>query len=730
MPYHRVCFIVGLCTKLSSSYCLFRPITGNPTILGIRRLPLASSVASLLVGNNRRTFAPPWIFPCKTPVRMSSKCAGTGDDDDDGTWDEKTTPVLSAVAADSTATSTEQRLQNLLGLVDLPKDIQDNWKPETMMACYHNFLAERGIQYHSSTKAEKDDNRKLALAAVVVSNEFRQIEASTKKLAGRKALVEATWKLLGASSCSVSPLVATLLVALTLALDGDSEATSGNRAITSAMVAVLTKDYKVEHSAIAHGLFAAIFREVTWSKMEDDNLCPLVDYSDWHIIAGLAKAMQVTCLQDDNMARNVATILNHSGGIGTVEADPTKGPSEQMSNSSAAAYLSMAAQLQPWQILEPKVLVNAAISNSLWHAAERICVSAVSNAKNEFASEAVEALLEGSIQAKLYRQADGFATTFFQAGGSRRFLEARFLHACGTIGKVIRKGAFPVIDKQVQRVDNAAQTMIDQPLVNEDTTFSPLTAGEDIRSFTLQQLEEMGNVDAAHRLATVWGLDYVLDEEALLASQRRRREKYLQWENVLLGSPPDVISTPETLIVAVQELQVDMAVDSSGSNIAGFDAEWNEDDSGVDLFQLASLNKVILVDIPALSSTPEGLDALQNTIGRLFASSSFTKVGFACRQDISKLRTTRTGYHKETDEKHWFSTSANVVDLQLLVANSDRNLSRLGLSRVCERYLGKPLDKSEQCSYWNARPLSLRQRTYAALDAWTVRAIYDKLDNK
>jgi ribonuclease D len=38
--------------------------------------------------------------------------------------------------------------------------------------------------------------------------------------------------------------------------------------------------------------------------------------------------------------------------------------------------------------------------------------------------------------------------------------------------------------------------------------------------------------------------------------------------------------------------------------------------------------------------------------------------------------------------------------------------------------LKKPLDKSEQCSEWNQRPLSDKQRIYAALDAYVCAWIY------
>ena len=40
-----------------------------------------------------------------------------------------------------------------------------------------------------------------------------------------------------------------------------------------------------------------------------------------------------------------------------------------------------------------------------------------------------------------------------------------------------------------------------------------------------------------------------------------------------------------------------------------------------------------------------------------------------------------------------------------------------GLKFVAERWLGKTMDKSMQCSDWDARPLSRAQLCYAATDA-------------
>lgn len=55
---------------------------------------------------------------------------------------------------------------------------------------------------------------------------------------------------------------------------------------------------------------------------------------------------------------------------------------------------------------------------------------------------------------------------------------------------------------------------------------------------------------------------------------------------------------------------------------------------------------------------------------------------------------------------------------------------RPGLSDICEKILGKPLDETMQGSDWGRRPLMREQVMYAALDAYILIKIYIIMKSK
>jgi hypothetical protein len=50
-----------------------------------------------------------------------------------------------------------------------------------------------------------------------------------------------------------------------------------------------------------------------------------------------------------------------------------------------------------------------------------------------------------------------------------------------------------------------------------------------------------------------------------------------------------------------------------------------------------------------------------------------------------------------------------------------------GISKLSKRMLGRPVDKSQQCSDWSARPLEEPQLIYAGLDAWLLTQLFDSV---
>ncbi|KAG7357271.1 3'-5' exonuclease [Nitzschia inconspicua] len=412
---------------------------------------------------------------------------------------------------------------------------------------------------------------------------------------------------------------------------------------------------------------------------------------------------------------------------------------------------ALACQLQPWTILSPETLVEAAIPLELWHAAEDICISAhkaspesllPQNPSHETiysqelqkynAQKSVERLIDAAIEDRMYRRADALATSLYDAGGRSRYVEARFNHACETISKVIYRRQIPIVDKQIERIDKAvAKVQQDESKYGSAAQPSiPTDPSQEIRKYAIEKLEQAGDITSAKRLASVFGLDYVYDERAILLAAAMRRRRYLQFDDVLPGAVPSLVTTPQELKYVFSRLREEPLRHGP----FGFDAEWDEETQGAAVLQLANAKMAVLIDVPALLGTEDGVKAMKSTVGTLFNCTDSVVAGFACRQDLQRLRASpsKVREYPERAESHhrhpWLCGTRAVVDVQSLVGTKEPKLFKAGLSRVCQHYFGKPLDKAEQCSLWSGRPLSEHQQAYAALDAWVCVAIYQKVN--
>jgi ribonuclease D len=114
----------------------------------------------------------------------------------------------------------------------------------------------------------------------------------------------------------------------------------------------------------------------------------------------------------------------------------------------------------------------------------------------------------------------------------------------------------------------------------------------------------------------------------------------------------------------------------------------------------------------------------------LFLSQKIVKLGYHFSSDLNMLN---IGFSEITD---CFSKVEHVFDFQKIEGHlsflPDPSEVRypLGLSRLSEYMLGKPLCKSERMSNWAQRPLRKSQLRYAALDSHVLISIWDVLISK
>lgn len=399
-------------------------------------------------------------------------------------------------------------------------------------------------------------------------------------------------------------------------------------------------------------------------------------------------------------------------------------PRPQVTKLDAAGAFGLASEIGPWTEMSPKLLVDVAIAMNLWDAAERICISAIQFDSPE-SDEAVHTLIDSSSERHMYRQSDSLATEFYDNGGRSRYAEARFMHACSTISKVMAKRQYPIIERQVERVDRAFEKInSDHAKYQED----PVRDGpQDIREYALSRLGQCNEHEAAHRFAKLWDMEYYYDAEDAEKYIQARKERYLQWDCIFPGSIiPDVLAHPTELKAAF----IDLLTSRDEGGCIGFDVEWGDTCDGAALLQLSTEKRAILVDVPALISSDEGCDALECTVGNLFAGTNDVEqkvlvVGFSCHEDLSRLSAS-----SRNAQKPWFTKTKAFVDIKPLIGKHKPQLKHLGLSRISEYYLGKPLDKAEQCSLWARRPLTEPQRVYSSLDAWAVAALWSSIHGR
>ncbi|KAG4074788.1 hypothetical protein HA402_006427 [Bradysia odoriphaga] len=171
-------------------------------------------------------------------------------------------------------------------------------------------------------------------------------------------------------------------------------------------------------------------------------------------------------------------------------------------------------------------------------------------------------------------------------------------------------------------------------------------------------------------------------------------------------------------------------------NMVAFDAEWKPtffSTNEVALIQLATRQQVFLVDVIQLDISHDDW----NHLGRqIFNNMEILKLGFSPTNDLTMFQKLIPGLNLSS------LALTSYLDLQELwhrlhsmsqfkfpyeLSEETGGTSLNNLVQLC---LGRKLDKSNQFSNWEKRPLRQDQLTYAALDAYCLIEIHDVIERE
>ncbi|XP_032117587.1 exonuclease mut-7 homolog isoform X7 [Sapajus apella] len=151
------------------------------------------------------------------------------------------------------------------------------------------------------------------------------------------------------------------------------------------------------------------------------------------------------------------------------------------------------------------------------------------------------------------------------------------------------------------------------------------------------------------------------------------------------------------------------------------------------LLQVAMEGRVFLFDILALTQPPagQGAQAFSQLVAQLLSDPSITKLGYGMAGDLQKLGTSCPAL-AHVEKQVLGGMDLLLVHRQMRVAGMptpgvDRASGLRGLSLLVQQVLGTTLDKTQQLSNWDRRPLCEEQLIYAAADAYCLLEVHQAL---
>ncbi|KAL1517369.1 hypothetical protein ABEB36_001139 [Hypothenemus hampei] len=166
-------------------------------------------------------------------------------------------------------------------------------------------------------------------------------------------------------------------------------------------------------------------------------------------------------------------------------------------------------------------------------------------------------------------------------------------------------------------------------------------------------------------------------------------------------------------------------------DIVGIDCEWKPSfghQNELALMQIATRRQAFVIDIVALG---QQVPHLWQELGKfLFNNGNILKLGFSLSTDIHMIRQALPHLNFTTKQIGYLDLCSlwKLLEKYPKVRLPNKvNNGGPSLSTLIHQCMGKSLDKSEQFSNWEKRPLRPSQIYYAALDAYCLIQAYDVL---
>ncbi|XP_072311406.1 exonuclease mut-7 homolog [Eucyclogobius newberryi] len=178
--------------------------------------------------------------------------------------------------------------------------------------------------------------------------------------------------------------------------------------------------------------------------------------------------------------------------------------------------------------------------------------------------------------------------------------------------------------------------------------------------------------------------------------------------------------------------------------VVGVDMEWQptfgcNPTQQVALIQLAVSEQVFLIDLceKSFCQHPDTI----HFIRKLFSQPKILKLGYGMSGDLKCLLAT---WHQLIDQPLQMDGVLDLLNVHQKIQRSKKNRTQngpkvvlvgedsaeKGLSLLVQQVLRQPLDKTEQMSNWEKRPLRVSQIRYAVADAYCLLDVYKVLSSR